>query len=243
MLSELVVVVVVARARAPSRARSQSTRALKMLSLLVSLPSLTTAPATNTALVFIKPHAATDAWEGYIKQHLSQTPRMEKYLNTHGRQIIGWDEILEGGLAPQATVMSWRGEKGGIEAAKMHHDVIMTPWDTNYLDHYQAEEETEPLAIGGFTTVEDLYNYEPVPAELSPEEAKYILGAQGNVWTEYMHSGEKVEYMVYPRAIALSEVLWTPAEQKNWDQFFQRLQIIFHRLDIQGVNYAPHYKE
>ena len=184
--------------------------------------------------------------EGLADSHELQSyfiTRMEKYLNTHGRQIIGWDEILEGGLAPQATVMSWRGEKGGIEAAKMHHDVIMTPWDTNYLDHYQAEEETEPLAIGGFTTVEDLYNYEPVPAELSPEEAKYILGAQGNVWTEYMHSGEKVEYMVYPRAIALSEVLWTPAEQKNWDQFFQRLQIIFHRLDIQGVNYAPHYKE
>ncbi|MTI87613.1 MAG: beta-N-acetylhexosaminidase [Balneolaceae bacterium] len=168
--------------------------------------------------------------------------RIEKFLNSHGRQIIGWDEILEGGLAPQATVMSWRGEEGGIEAAKMNHDVIMTPGGTNYFDHYQANPETEPLAIGGFTPLEDVYHYEPVPHELSGEKAKYVLGAQGNVWTEYMHTTDKVEYMAYPRAVALSEVLWTPADNKNWMEFWGRLQTHFKRLDILEVNYADHYK-
>ncbi|MDR9419084.1 beta-N-acetylhexosaminidase [Gracilimonas sp.] len=168
--------------------------------------------------------------------------RIEQFLNSHGRQIIGWDEILEGGLAPQATVMSWRGEAGGIEAAKMGHDVIMTPWGSNYFDHYQANPETEPLAIGGFTTVEDVYFYEPVPEELSEEEAKHVLGSQGNVWSEYIHSGDKVEYMAYPRATALSEVLWTPVEYKNWLEFQMRLQTHFERLDILDVNYAKHFK-
>ncbi|MDR9415880.1 MAG: beta-N-acetylhexosaminidase [Gracilimonas sp.] len=169
--------------------------------------------------------------------------RIEEFLNEHGRQIIGWDEILEGGLAPRATVMSWRGEKGGIEAAKMGHDVIMTPWSSNYYDHFQADPETEPLAIGGFTTVEDVYFYEPIPDELNSEEAKLVLGSQGNVWTEYIHSGDKVEYMAYPRAAALSEVLWTPVENKNWLEFLTRLQTHFERLDILDVNYAPHYKK
>ena len=184
--------------------------------------------------------------EGLKDEHELQSyfiTRMERYLNSHDRQIIGWDEILEGGLAPQATVMSWRGEAGGIEAAKMHHDVIMTPGDTNYLDHYQADEKTEPLAIGGFTTVEDVYNYEPVPQELSAEQAKYILGAQANLWTEYMHTGSKVEYMAYPRAIALAEVLWSPKEAKNWEDFLNRLQTDFLRLEIKGVNAAGHYRE
>ncbi|MBO6585944.1 MAG: beta-N-acetylhexosaminidase [Gracilimonas sp.] len=183
--------------------------------------------------------------EGLKDEHELQSyfiSRIEKFLNEHGRQIIGWDEILEGGLAPRATVMSWRGEKGGIEAAKMSHDVIMTPWGSNYYDHYQAEPKTEPLAIGGFTTLKDVYFYEPIPEELSAEEAKYVLGAQGNVWTEYMHSGDKVEYMAYPRAAALSEVLWTPVENKNWLEFWSRLQTHFERLDILEVNYAPHYK-
>ena len=184
--------------------------------------------------------------EGLKDEHELQSyfiTRIEKFLNDHGRQIIGWDEILEGGLAPQATVMSWRGEKGGIEAAKMKHDVIMTPWSSNYYDHYQAEMETEPLAIGGFTTLKDVYFYEPIPEELTAEEAKYVLGAQGNVWTEYMHSGDKVEYMAYPRAAALSEVLWTPAQNKNWLEFLSRIQTHFERLDILEVNYAPHYKK
>ncbi|MGN8224269.1 beta-N-acetylhexosaminidase [Gracilimonas sp. BCB1] len=183
--------------------------------------------------------------EGLKDEHELQSyfiSRIEKFLNKHGRQIIGWDEILEGGLAPRATVMSWRGEKGGIEAAKMNHDVIMTPWGSNYYDHYQAEPESEPLAIGGFTTLKDVYFYEPIPEELSEEEAKYVLGAQGNVWTEYIHSGDKVEYMAYPRATALSEVLWTPVENKNWLEFHSRLQTHFERLDFLEVNYAPHYK-
>lgn len=183
--------------------------------------------------------------EGLADEHELQSyfiTRIERYLNAHGRQIIGWDEILEGGLAPQATVMSWRGEAGGIEAAKMKHDVIMTPGGTNYFDHYQATPETEPIAIGGFTSLEDVYNYEPIPEELSVEEAKYIIGAQGNVWTEYMHSGEKVEYMAFPRAIALSEVIWSHPIEKDWEGFLERLQLQFSRLDILDVNYARHNK-
>ncbi|WP_020401846.1 beta-N-acetylhexosaminidase [Gracilimonas tropica] len=183
--------------------------------------------------------------EGLKDEHELQSyfvQRIEQFLNQHGRQIIGWDEILEGGLAPRATVMSWRGEKGGIEAAKMGHDVIMTPWDSNYFDHYQADPETEPLAIGGFTTLKDVYFYDPIPDELTDEEARYVLGSQGNVWTEYIHSGDKVEYMAYPRATALAEVLWTPVENKNWLEFQTRLQSHFKRLDILGVNYAEHYK-
>lgn len=168
--------------------------------------------------------------------------RIEEFLNSHGRQIIGWDEILEGGLAPKATVMSWRGEAGGIEAAKMNHDVIMTPNGTNYFDHYQSESETEPIAIGGLTTLEDIYNYEPIPAELPEENEQYILGAQGNVWTEYIHSGDKVEYMAFPRAIALAEVVWSEKEDKSFDDFLNRLQSQFRRLDILGVNYGPHYR-
>ncbi|HET8866227.1 MAG TPA: beta-N-acetylhexosaminidase [Gracilimonas sp.] len=183
--------------------------------------------------------------EGLKDEHELQSyfiRRIETFLNENGRQIIGWDEILEGGLAPQATVMSWRGEDGGIEAAKMGHDVIMTPNGSNYFDHYQADPENEPIAIGGFTTLKDVYHYEPVPEELTEEEAKYILGSQGNVWTEYMHSGDKVEYMAYPRVSALAEVVWSPAENRDWLNFWARLQTHFQRLDILGVNYADHYK-
>lgn len=168
--------------------------------------------------------------------------RIEQYLNSRGRQIIGWDEILEGGLAPGATVMSWRGEAGGIEAARMGHDVIMTPGGTNYFDHYQADPSSEPIAIGGYTTLEQVYAYEPVPKELNEEEQHFVLGAQGNVWTEYMHTPDKVEYMAYPRAIALSEVLWSDPENKDWLNFWARLQLHFKRLDILKVNYAPHYR-
>lgn len=184
--------------------------------------------------------------EGLKDEHELQSyfvGRIEKYLNSKGRQIIGWDEIMEGGLAPQATVMSWRGESGGIEAAKMQHNVIMSPNASNYFDHFQSEPtENEPIAIGGLTTLQDVYGYEPVPSELNEEEAKYILGAQGNVWTEYMHSGEKVEYMAFPRAIALSEVLWDQPDERDWDNFLKRLQGQFKRLDILDVNYAKHHK-
>lgn len=165
---------------------------------------------------------------------------IEKYLNSKGRQIIGWDEILEGGLAPNATVMSWRGEEGGIAAAKQQHTVIMTPGNWCYFDHYQASPETEPLAIGGFTPVEEVYSYEPMPASLTEAEQKMILGAQGNVWTEYMKTPEHVEYMVYPRALALAEVVWSPKEKRNYDDFLDRLKQMQPWLDALKINYARH---
>lgn len=183
--------------------------------------------------------------EGLEDEHELQSyfiTRIEKFLNKNGRQIIGWDEILEGGLAPNATVMSWRGIEGGIEAARQQHDVIMTPTDFLYLDYYQADPESEPLAIGGFLTLEKTYSYEPIPDELSKKEAQFILGAQANVWTEYMHSGEKVEYMAYPRASALAEVTWSPQEKRDWDHFRKRLQTQFKRFEILGVNAAEHYR-
>lgn len=164
--------------------------------------------------------------------------RMEKFLNKHGRQIIGWDEILEGGLAPGATVMSWRGTEGGIAAAKMGHDVVMTPGSHCYFDHYQANPAGEPFAIGGFTTLKKTYSYEPVPDVLTEKESKHILGSQGNVWTEYMKTSTHVEYMAYPRAIALAEVNWSPRESRNWENFVSRLVINLKRLDIKNVNYS-----
>ncbi len=169
--------------------------------------------------------------------------RIEKYLNGKGRQIIGWDEILEGGLAPNATVMSWRGTEGGIAAAKQHHDVIMTPGNYVYFDHYQSQGKNEPVAIGGFTPVSEVYAYDPVPQELSKEESRFIKGAQANVWTEYIKNSEHVEYMVYPRAIALAEVLWSPADKKNYDNFLDRLKTHLPRLEAKGVNYAKHVFE
>lgn len=183
--------------------------------------------------------------EGLKDEHELQSyfiTRIEKFLNSKGRQIIGWDEILEGGLAPNATVMSWRGISGGIEAAKQGHDVVMTPGTHLYLDHYQADPATEPLAIGGFTTLENTYSYEPTPDTLTNEESKHILGAQGNVWTEYMHTGEKVEYMAYPRAVALAEVVWSPKEKRDWFSFWGRLQTYFKRLEYMDVNAAEHYR-
>ena len=150
--------------------------------------------------------------------------RMEKYINSKGKQIIGWDEILEGGLAPNATVMSWRGTKGAVEAAKQQHNVILTPGSHCYFDHYQSDNENEPLAIGGFLPLEKVYNFNPIPEELTKEESKYVLGAQGNVWTEYMQTAEKVEYMVFPRAIALAEVVWSTKKNKNYKNFVDRLE-------------------
>ncbi len=178
--------------------------------------------------------------EGLKDEHELQSyfiQRIEKFLLTKNRYIIGWDEILEGGLAPQATVMSWRGIKGGIAAAKQKHDVIMTPTSHCYFDYYQADPQTQPLAIGGFLTLQKVYSYEPVPQELSPEEAKYILGAQGNVWTEYMDNEKEVEYMAFPRACALAEVVWTAKDQKNWLDFLSRLQGFYKHLYALGVNY------
>jgi hexosaminidase len=179
--------------------------------------------------------------EGLKDEHELQSyfiQRIEKFINSKGRSIIGWDEILEGGLAPNATVMSWRGTEGGIAAAKQNHDVVMTPGSHCYLDYYQADPDSEPLAIGGFITLEKIYSYEPIPTELNEEQGKRILGAQGNVWSEYMKTPDKVEYMVYPRAAALSEVLWSPASMRNYDNFFERLQPHLRRLDGLKVNYA-----
>jgi hexosaminidase len=159
--------------------------------------------------------------EHHLQSYFIQ--RIEKYLNTKGKKIIGWDEILEGGLAPNAAVMSWRGTEGGIAAAKENHFVVMTPGSHCYFDHYQGNPRFEPLAIGGNTTLEKVYSYEPVPTELNEEASKYILGAQGNVWTEYMYNENQVEYMVLPRMLALSEVLWSEKEQCNLVDFKKRL--------------------
>lgn len=182
--------------------------------------------------------------EGLKDEHELQSyfiQRIEKFLNKNGRQIIGWDEILEGGLAPNATVMSWRGNQGGIEAAKQKHNVVMTPNTHLYFDHYQADPETEPLAIGGNSTVEHVYSFDPIPEELSSEEEKYILGAQANVWTEYMKESDYVEYMVLPRMTALAEVVWTYPEERNWTEFKSRL-IEFKKLyDQMDLNYATHF--
>ena len=136
---------------------------------------------------------------------------MEKFINSKGKKIIGWDEILEGGLAPNATVMSWRGTQGAIDAAKEGHDVILTPTSHAYFDYYQSNNENEPLAIGGFLPLEKVYRFNPIPSELNKEEEKFVLGAQGNVWTEYMKTEDQVEYMIFPRILAMSEVVWSGA--------------------------------
>jgi hexosaminidase len=166
--------------------------------------------------------------------------RIEKFINSKGRKLIGWDEILEGGLAPNATVMSWRGIQGGIDAASQGHDVVMTPSTHCYLDYYQSKNtEMEPLAIGGYLPLDTVYNYEPVPLELSADEAKHILGAQGNVWTEFIATPEHVEYMLLPRIAALAELTWTPKEMKNLEYFKKRLVIQVERYKTMGWNYRP----
>lgn len=168
--------------------------------------------------------------------------RIEKYINSKGKKIIGWDEILEGGLAPNATVMSWRGEAGGIAAAKQQHDVIMTPGEPLYLNHSQSKNE-DSVTQGGYNPIEDVYNYEPIPKELTAEEGRYILGAQGNVWSEYIDNPWKLEYLIFPRMAALAEVLWTPGEKRNWKDFERRLPVIMERLDKEKINYSKAYYE
>ncbi|MBK6381567.1 MAG: beta-N-acetylhexosaminidase [Chitinophagaceae bacterium] len=166
--------------------------------------------------------------------------RIEKYLNSKGKTMIGWDEILEGGLAPNAVVMSWRGESGGIEAAKQKHPVIMTPGKPVYFDHSQSKNE-DSVTIGGYNALEAVYAYEPIPKELNAEQGKFVLGAQANMWTEYMEYPSKVEYMLFPRITALSEVLWSPAAKRDWKGFERRLPTIFERLDKQKINYSKAY--
>jgi len=163
--------------------------------------------------------------------------RMDEWLDARGRRLIGWDEILEGGLAEGAAVMSWRGEAGGIAAAKAGHDVVMTPGSHTYFDHYQSRTSGEPHAIGGFTPLSKVYEYEPIPAELTADEAKHVLGAQYQLWTEYMRDSARVEYMAFPRACAMSEVLWSPREGRDYPAFLGRLTSHLTRLDLLQVNY------
>ncbi|HSD13043.1 MAG TPA: family 20 glycosylhydrolase [Flavobacterium sp.] len=179
--------------------------------------------------------------EGLKDEHELQSyfiKRIEKFLNANGRQIIGWDEILEGGLAPNAAVMSWRGTEGGIAAAKQKHNVVMTPGSHCYFDYYQGEPKNEPLAIGGYITVEKVYSFEPTPKELTTDQAKYILGAQGNLWTEYIKSPEHVEYMIMPRMAALAEVVWGTSDATKFENFQNRLIQHFSVYDAKGINYS-----
>jgi hexosaminidase len=164
--------------------------------------------------------------------------QMDAFLTARGRRLVGWDEILEGGLAPNATVMSWRGIRGGLEAARAGHDVVMAPNSHTYLDYYQSQNTAaEPLAIGGFLPLERVYSYDPMPAELEPQFRKHVLGAQAQLWTEYMEGPKKVEYMAYPRLTALAEAVWTPAERKNYADYRARLDVHLRRLDALDVNY------
>ena len=179
--------------------------------------------------------------KGLVNEHGLQSyfiQRIEKYVNSKGRSIIGWDEILEGGLAQNATIMSWRGEEGAILAAQQKHYAIMTPGSHCYFDYYQGAPQLEPLAIGGFVPLDKVYSFNPIPASLTPEQATYILGAQANIWTEYINFPEQVEYMLLPRMLALSEVLWTSKENKNYDDFLSRLLFHFQLLDKTNTNYA-----
>lgn len=175
--------------------------------------------------------------EHYLQSYFVQ--RMEKYLNAKGKTLLGWDEILEGGLAPNAWVMSWRGEAGGIEAAKERHNVVMTPTTYAYIDYQQAARE-DSVTISdnkGFLPIDKVYSWKIFPDALSAEEKKYVQGGQANLWTEYISNSSKVEYMIFPRVAAVSEVLWTPQAQKNWDDFSRRLEVQKKRYNLWGTNY------
>lgn len=179
--------------------------------------------------------------EGLKDEHELQSyfiTRIEKFLATKNKSIIGWDEILEGGLAPNAAVMSWRGVEGGIEAAKQHHDVVMSPTTFMYFDYYQGEPYLEPSSIGGLLTLEKVYSYEPIPESLTPTEAEFIKGVQGNVWAEYIHSPAEVEYMAFPRAAALAEIAWSDPKAKDWEDFKRRMETQYQRYEDADINYS-----
>jgi hexosaminidase len=164
--------------------------------------------------------------------------RMEKFINSHGRRIIGWDEILEGGLAPNAAVMAWRGVKGGVKATELDHDVVFATNEYTYFDYYQSEDVfNEPVAIGGFLPIEKVYAHEPIPEEIPKDKHHLVLGAQGQLWSEYIPSPKQMEYMAFPRLCALSEVVWTDADKKDYEGFKQRLDIFLKTLDVLDVNY------
>jgi len=168
--------------------------------------------------------------------------KMEKFVNSKGKTIIGWNEILQGGLAPNAVVMSWQGEKGGIESARQNHKAIMTPENTMYFNHRQFVKE-DSLAANKFSPLIDVYNYEPIPTELNAEQAKYIWGAQGCLWTEYITTPAKVQYQLFPRLDALSEILWSPKDKLNYPDFQKRLKTQFKRYDLMGITYSKRYLE
>ncbi|MEG2574295.1 MAG: family 20 glycosylhydrolase, partial [Bacteroides sp.] len=169
--------------------------------------------------------------------------KVEKFLNDNGKKLIGWDEILEGGIAPNAALMSWRGVAGGITAAKSGHPVIMTPNTHVYLDHYQANMDLSPLGNGRIAALEWTYNYNPIPDELTKEEASHIKGVQANLWTEYIRTPEQAEYMAYPRANAVAEIGWSTSNNISWEDYLKRLQIQFERWRFYGLNCATHYKK
>ncbi|MEN5059112.1 family 20 glycosylhydrolase, partial [Sphingobacterium kitahiroshimense] len=164
--------------------------------------------------------------------------RMEKYINAKGKDIIGWDEILEGGLAPNATVMSWTGIEGGIHAAKAGHDAIMTPVSYTYLDYYQGNPQSEPLAFNAELRLDKVYSFNPIPKELNAQEAKHILGTQANMWTEYITNFKHVEYMLFPRLLALSEVAWGTSKPEAYKSFENRVIHEFAYLDRKKINYS-----
>jgi hexosaminidase len=164
--------------------------------------------------------------------------RMEKFVNSKGKVLLGWDEILEGGLPAEATVMSWRGFQGGIEAANAGHDVVMTPTSDCYFDYYQGPMDQEPLAIGGYLPLSKVYNFNPIAPEISAEGAKHILGGQANLWTEFVPNFKHLEYMTFPRIAALAEAVWSPKEVKSWDDFSRRIKLFMKRYDQLGINYA-----
>ncbi|WP_052309391.1 family 20 glycosylhydrolase [Porphyromonas catoniae] len=164
--------------------------------------------------------------------------RAQKMLAKHGKKLIGWDEILEGGLAPSATVMSWRGEDGGIKAANMGHDVIMTPGSGGlYIDHYQGDSKIEPVAICCYASLEKVYSYNPIPSAIAPDKRHHIKGAQANLWAEYLYTTDIMQYRAFPRVIALAEATWTPQDRKDYKSFERRLNGAYIRLDQHKVNY------
>lgn len=181
--------------------------------------------------------------EGLKDEHELQSyfvKRIEKYLHSKGKKLIGWDEILEGGLPERAIVMSWRGMDGGIAAARAHHYTVMTPWTPCYFYVYQGKYR-EPVAGGNYTLLSDVYEFDPLPQELNEEEVKYILGGQGCAWAEYMPNEDIAEYMIFPRLSALSEVLWSVKSQKDWDDFLKRMDDHYLRLDYFNINYRVDY--
>ncbi|MHC4313416.1 MAG: beta-N-acetylhexosaminidase [Planctomycetota bacterium] len=178
----------------------------------------------------LKDEAGLHSW--FIKQ-------MDTFLTKHGRRLIGWDDILQGGLAPGAVVMSWRGEAGGISSANAGHDVVMAPTSHTYFDYYQGPAEKEPRAIGGFVPLEKVYQYEPIPKAIDAEKAGHVLGVQAQLWCEYIPNPRHLEYMAYPRAAALAEVAWSPKSSKDYGDFLTRLRRHVKRLRTMQINYRP----